>query len=158
MQCAIFLCLSPISNRHHGKSNCEWPPRTLESFEMGLYFKDSGHGGDRRKRSQPCSMTFKVVPANFIPIAFLFCGVSCWACRWPIVPPSGLAAVPPVHRSTFGFAKSKALLGLLGPVSRARVMDLWSDDLDRPPNTSQRVRTSSSKALILSIPFVQLKP
>ena len=37
----------------HDRSNCECRPRTLESFEMGLYFKDSGHGGDRRKRSQP---------------------------------------------------------------------------------------------------------
>ena len=70
-----------------------------------------------------------------------------------MVPVSGLAAVPPVHRSTFGFAKSKALLGLLGPVSRARVMDLWSDDLDRPPNTSQRVSASSSNVLMFPMPF-----
>ena len=57
----------------------------------------------------------------------------------------GIAAVPPIHKNSFGFAKSKALLGLIGPVSRARVMDLWCDDLDRPPTPAQRVHSLSAR-------------
>ena len=71
----------------------------------------------------------------------------------------GLAAVQPVHKSNFGFAKSKALSGLIGPVSRARVLDLWKDDQDGPPTPQQRVvapmfaaLTSDLSTLSLNLP------
>ena len=77
-----FFASHPVAASRHSRSNGACPPRTLECYEMGLYFKDSGHGGDRRKRSQPCGMAVKVVPANFIPISCLFCSGSCWASPW----------------------------------------------------------------------------
>ena len=50
-----------------------------------------------------------------------------------------MAAVSPVHKSSFGWSKSKSLLGCIGPLDRARVMDLWSDDPDKGPSPPQRV-------------------
>ncbi|CAK9116501.1 unnamed protein product [Durusdinium trenchii] len=41
-----------------------------------------------------------------------------------------LLGVGTIHK-TYGFQKSKATLGTIGPVTRARVMDLWSED-DKP--------------------------
>ena len=43
----------------------------------------------------------------------------------------GFGAVSPLHKN-FGFSKSKAILGYIGPVQRARVSDLISDDPERP--------------------------
>ena len=34
--------------------------------------------------------------------------------------------------------KSKVMLGSIGPISRARVMELWSDDADHGPTPAQR--------------------
>lgn len=46
-------------------------------------------------------------------------------------------AVSTVHKN-FVFQKSKGYQGTLGPVHRARVGELWSDDLERPPGPAQR--------------------
>lgn len=56
----------------------------------------------------------------------------------------GFVAVSKVHK-TSTWSKGKAFLGLLGPVQRARVSELWGgDDVDQPPNPSQRVSQQHS--------------
>lgn len=51
----------------------------------------------------------------------------------------GFLATSKVHK-TSAWAKSKAFTGFVGPVTRARVNELWGgDDIDQPPNPSQRV-------------------
>ena len=46
-----------------------------------------------------------------------------------------------LHKHNSGLAKSKAMLGTVGPVSRARVAELWRDEthLDGPPTPQERV-------------------
>ncbi|CAK9010337.1 Uncharacterized protein SCF082_LOCUS10633 [Durusdinium trenchii] len=48
-----------------------------------------------------------------------------------------ILAVSSIHRN-HGWAKCKSLLGLLGPVTRARVSELISDDHEKPANPPQR--------------------
>ena len=66
----------------------------------------------------------------------------------------GLGCVSSVHKN-FGFAKSKAMLGAIGPVARARVMDLWSDDPDRPASPPQRVAWLDDFAVLSSLLFLR---
>ncbi|CAL1136370.1 unnamed protein product [Cladocopium goreaui] len=47
------------------------------------------------------------------------------------------AAVSSLHK-TFGFSKSHVFLGVLGPITRARVTELISDDADRPCSPAHR--------------------
>ena len=50
-----------------------------------------------------------------------------------------MIALSSVHKN-LPFSKSKALQqGIVGPVDRARVVDLWSFDDDKPASPSQRV-------------------
>ena len=49
----------------------------------------------------------------------------------------GFAAVNSVHKQ-HGFGRAKILLGALGPITRARVCDLISDDADRPCSPAHR--------------------
>ena len=51
---------------------------------------------------------------------------------------AGLLCVSNIHKA-HGFSKSKAWLGIIGPLQRARVSDLISDDYDRPASPPQRV-------------------
>lgn len=51
----------------------------------------------------------------------------------------GYLVVSSLHRSNFGFAKSSTMLGSLGPITRARVLELWADDPDKQPSATQRV-------------------
>ena len=50
----------------------------------------------------------------------------------------GIGAVASIHKK-WSFSTSKALLGTLGPVSRARVCELVNHDPDRPLGAPQRV-------------------
>ena len=52
---------------------------------------------------------------------------------------SGYLGGSSLHKNNFLFSKSSAMIGGLGPVSRARVMDLWSDDPEKQPSAPQRV-------------------
>ena len=57
-----------------------------------------------------------------------------------ILQPQGIIGCSPVYVKNWGFSGSKALLGQIGPVSRARVSDLVNNDVDgRPLSPSQRV-------------------
>ena len=47
--------------------------------------------------------------------------------RLALNPVQGLLAVSQVHKTTSEFTKGKAILGLIGPVGRARQVDLWPD-------------------------------
>lgn len=49
-----------------------------------------------------------------------------------------------IHKQ-FAFSKSKAMLGTCGPLDRARVMDLWSDDPDKPCSPPGRVSRQHAK-------------
>ena len=52
----------------------------------------------------------------------------------------GIIGYSSIHAKTWAFADSKALLGSLGPVTRARVCDLINTDPDqRPLSPPQRV-------------------
>ena len=53
-------------------------------------------------------------------------------------------AASTIHSKQFLFQKSKAYLGTLGPVARARVADLWGDDAERPAGPTQRAASSVS--------------
>ena len=57
---------------------------------------------------------------------------------------NALMCVSNVH-AAFHFAKSKAMLGTVGPLNRARVMELISEDPDKPASPPARVsrRTES---------------
>lgn len=68
-----------------------------------MIFGDSGHGGDRRKRSQ-----------------------------------NAMLAVSSIHKS-FAFQKSRAMLGTVGPIGRARVLELMGEDPDKPASPPARV-------------------
>lgn len=46
--------------------------------------------------------------------------------------------VSSIHKD-WRFSKCKAILGTLGPVTRARVMELMSDDADKPASPPARV-------------------
>ncbi|CAK9107673.1 unnamed protein product, partial [Durusdinium trenchii] len=63
---------------------------------------------------------------------------------------SCLLAVSPIHKN-FAFIKSKAYLGTIGPVARARVMDLWTDDDARvcsPPGRAQQRGAEATKQVL----------
>ena len=105
--------------------------RSMELEQVALCFADAQHAGDRRKRSQLCVSPFLL----------------CLCFRHPRVPlcvhswakfSSGYIAVSNVHKQ-WGFQRSQAYTGTLGPIHRARVNELWSDDVERPPNPPQRV-------------------
>ncbi|CAE7210235.1 unnamed protein product [Symbiodinium microadriaticum] len=51
-----------------------------------------------------------------------------------------MLCVSSLHTKDFAFQKCKPLLGSLGPVSRARVFELWTDDPERTPTPLQRVQ------------------
>ena len=51
----------------------------------------------------------------------------------------GIAAICGVHRLQFGFQRSKALMGAVGPLHRARVMELWTADPDGSSSPWERV-------------------
>ena len=61
-----------------------------------------------------------------------------------LISSQGLMAVSSLHGSNFKFAKSRAMLGTLGPVARSRVSDLWSEQLDQPPSPAGRVACQQS--------------
>ena len=48
-------------------------------------------------------------------------------------------------------SKSKAMLGMLGPVARARVMDLVSEDVERPPSPGQRAAWQQDAELSIEV-------
>ena len=51
---------------------------------------------------------------------------------------SGMLAFSQVHGNSLAFSKSKATFGFVGPVARARQVDLWNDDPDKSLTPSQR--------------------
>lgn len=108
---------------------------------MSLTFGQPQHGGDRRKRSQrcalpgvklvsQCSLSFEVNVAVRFECRTKTSGKYAFS--------AGILAVSSIHK-TFGFTKAHALLGTLGPVIRARVSDLITDDADRPCSPAHRV-------------------
>lgn len=57
------------------------------------------------------------------------------ACRWSFESRvftlrRGMLAVSTIHGSEYAFSKAKALMGTIGPVARARVNALWSENPD----------------------------
>ena len=46
-------------------------PRRFEPHEVTLTFKDSGHGGDKRKRCQPCDQTITGTLFNILSLSSL---------------------------------------------------------------------------------------
>ncbi|CAL1129382.1 unnamed protein product [Cladocopium goreaui] len=50
-----------------------------------------------------------------------------------------IAGVSQIHNKQFGFKNGTALLGTLGPVARARVNQLWTDNPESAPSPSVRV-------------------
>ena len=50
----------------------------------------------------------------------------------------GLICFSDIHKAC-GFSRSRGLLGSIGPIQRARVMDLMGDDPDKGPSPTQRV-------------------
>ena len=104
---------------------------------MSLTFCDTGHSGDKRKRSQPCFLELdnRDTPQRSLTVNVLLFFVGHSACLFSLSP--GFAAVSSLHK-TFGFSKSHVFLGVLGPITRARVTELISDDADRPCSPAHR--------------------
>ena len=50
---------------------------------------------------------------------------------------SGVLSYSAIHKS-WAFSKSKVGLGTCGPLARSRVMDLWSDDPEKPASPPAR--------------------
>ena len=59
----------------------------------------------------------------------------------------GFMVSSPVQTDSWLWEKSKALLGGIGPITRARVSDLLSDDVDRPAGPRERAAGPVSVAL-----------
>ena len=97
---------------------------------MIVSFTDSGHAGDKRKRSQACDLSQSVIhmlgALSMVVSMFFLINYS-----------PGCLATSGVHESAC-FTRSKAALWSLGPVSRARVLELWGDDVDRPVSSAGR--------------------
>lgn len=104
--------------------------RSLEAFEGSLVFADSGHASDRRKRSQFCLLVFQLIESLINSESLLHLTNKC-CCR-------GWFAVSSLHATDSPWTKSKAAGGVIGPVQRARVADLVSND-DKPLSPGQRV-------------------
>ena len=108
--------------------------RSCEAVDVTVNFRDSQHGGDKRKKCQ-----------QGCPIAvFMSCAFSSTHSAHGLIDEHcalipGLIVTSSLHKHTAGFTKSKAMLGAIGPCTRARVADLWRDDADTPPNPQQRV-------------------
>lgn len=49
-----------------------------------------------------------------------------------------------LHKS-HGFQRSKVMLGALGPIHRARVSELWSDDPERACSPAQRAAEAAER-------------
>lgn len=110
--CASFLFYPPSS------LPCETANRSMDAYEISITFADSGHGGDKRKTSQQCTLSrLSWVYTCHIVIDTAFM--------------QGLAAVGGGHKQ-HGFAKSKALRGAMNNIPRARVMELTNPEVDRP--------------------------
>ena len=66
---------------------------------------------------------------------------------------SGFLCITHLHTRDWLFSKSKAALGSIGPLTRARVMELLCDDTDKPPTPQQRVAWQRSRRFASSNPM-----
>ena len=104
----------------------------MDLHEIHCLFKDSAHAGDRRRKSQLCRL-FALRGSSLI-------NRHCQS-HWPVLNVmvlTGIAGVSQIHNKQFGFKNSTALLGTLGPVARARVNQLWTDNPELAPSPSVR--------------------
>ena len=123
--------------------------RYMDVFEISVNFSDSVHGGDRRKKSQQCTLDvcsifslLRVMPKT------TFIGFERFCSNTPCM--SGLAAM---CGSTSGaFSRSKALLGSITEIERSRVGELQNPDPEhslaphwRDSSLNLRIRKSVPK-------------
>ena len=115
------------------------PVRNMEVHEISMSFTDSGHAADKRRRSQACCFLTLPLPAR-CTLTVVFSGRSGYWLRIDFKrPTAGCMCVAPIHK-TWGFSKSRAASGIVGPLGRARVGD-FSEQVSR--QSGLPVRTSS---------------
>ena len=85
-------------------------------------------------------------------IASISCCLSSFIELSSVTKSAGLLCVSNIHKG-HGFSKSKAWLGIIGPLQRARVSDLISDDYDRPASPPQRV-----PRIVFNVSFKKFPP
>ena len=132
----------------------------MEREDVSITFTDPGHAGDKRKRSQPCfcaesleavldNILFVDSCRSYLTTYLLTCfgslaGMPICALSLSCEVNQGLLSMSSIHENP-SFAKSRAALGFLGPLARARVLELWSDD-DKPCSPQGRVACHDQKA------------
>lgn len=128
----FFLVLSELLSP---KENQPQLSRHMELRDLTVTFTDPHHAGDKRKKSQFGSLD------RFILLCLAAIAVNWCSLQLVVSIPrrlSGLLCVSNIHKE-FAFSRSKAAMcGVLGPVQRARVVELVSEDADKPPSPPAR--------------------
>ena len=92
-------------------------------FEVAIIYNDSHHGGDRRKKSAQCIFDF-YQPKHWGTLQQCFLDLATLLCL-------GVAGVG-AGQVNGVWQRSKALLGSIPNVQRARVNELANPDSDQP--------------------------
>ena len=106
----------------------------MDIHDIHVMFRDAQHAGDKRRRSHNCLWNALEDMHAALSCCLQALGVIYYHISCP-----GIGAVSLVNKTSFAFKTSNAMSGIVGPVERSRVCELWSDDNERPCSPAHSV-------------------